>query len=120
MSTSEAVWLTIGFSAQALFTARFLVQWLASERKGESIIPLAFWYLSLTGGTLLLLYAVYREDPVIITGQAFGVIVYLRNLILIHRKPTNDGNRSGAPATVSMPEISDAASESQVNLRKAG
>ncbi|QDU59527.1 lipid-A-disaccharide synthase [Planctomycetes bacterium Pan216] len=86
MSLLEIIWLTVGFGGQALFSARFLVQWLASERKGESVIPIAFWYLSLSGGASLLAYAIYRQDPVIITGQAFGVIVYVRNLVLIHRK----------------------------------
>lgn len=113
MSNAEVFWLCVGFGAQALFTARFLVQWLASERKGESVIPLAFWYLSLTGGTMLLFYAIYREDPVIITGQAFGVVVYARNLILISRKRSMDND----PATVSLPETSNEASP---QLRKAG
>ena len=77
------MWLTVGFLGQALFTARFLVQWLASERKRESIVPVAFWWLSLLGGTALLSYAISRRDPVIITGQAMGLFVYVRNLMLV-------------------------------------
>jgi lipid-A-disaccharide synthase-like uncharacterized protein len=117
LSNAEIFWLCVGFSAQALFTARFLVQWLASERKGESVIPLAFWYLSLTGGVMLLLYAVYRKDPVIITGQAFGVVVYLRNLFLIGKKRGNESNEP--PATVSLPS-EGAEPALEAGLRKAG
>jgi len=73
-------WLALGFFAQALFTARFLVQWIASERAGRSVIPIAFWFFSIGGGGLLLVYALYRRDPVFIAGQAFGVFVYARNL----------------------------------------
>jgi lipid-A-disaccharide synthase-like uncharacterized protein len=73
-------WLALGFLAQALFTARFLVQWIASERAGKSVIPIAFWFFSIGGGLLLLVYALYRRDPVFIAGQAFGVFVYARNL----------------------------------------
>ena len=73
-------WLALGFFAQALFTARFLVQWIASERAGRSVIPIAFWFFSIGGGALLLVYALYRRDPVFIAGQAFGVFVYARNL----------------------------------------
>src|SRR6202163_3361638 len=73
-------WLALGFFAPALFTARFLVQWIASERAGRSVIPIAFWFFSIGGGALLLVYALYRRDPVFIAGQAFGVFVYARNL----------------------------------------
>ncbi len=78
-------WLTIGFLGQAFFTARFLVQWLASERKRDSVVPVAFWWLSLLGGGTLLAYAIARRDPVIITGQARGLVVYTRNLMLLAR-----------------------------------
>lgn len=78
-------WMTIGFLGQLLFSLRFLVQWLTSERRRESVVPLAFWYLSLAGGTVLLTYAIWRRDPVFITGQAAGLLVYVRNLWLIHR-----------------------------------
>jgi lipid-A-disaccharide synthase-like uncharacterized protein len=78
--------LALGFVAQGLFTARFLVQWIASERAGRSVVPLAFWFLSVAGGGLLLLYAIFRKDPVFIAGQAAGLVVYLRNLYLIYRE----------------------------------
>lgn len=82
----ETFWLALGFAAQALFASRFLVQWIASERVGRSIIPNAFWFLSLAGGLLLLTYAIYREDPVFILGQATGAFIYTRNLVLIYRE----------------------------------
>ncbi len=82
----ELIFLIIGFLGQGLFASRFIVQWILSEKKGESYIPLIFWYLSIFGGIGLLIYAIFRKDPVIITGQSFGIIVYLRNLILIYKK----------------------------------
>ena len=72
-----------GFVAQALFAARFIVQWIASERRRTSHVPVEFWYLSLTGGILMTIYGVFRRDPVIILGQAPALIVYIRNLMLI-------------------------------------
>jgi lipid-A-disaccharide synthase-like uncharacterized protein len=86
------LWLVVGFVGQALFGSRFLVQWIASERRGESVVPPAFWYLSLGGAALLLAYAVWRQDPVFILGQSFGFLVYTRNLVLIGRRA-----RAGAP-----------------------
>ena len=80
------LWLALGFAAQAMFASRFLVQWIASEKAGRSIIPDAFWYLSCGGGLLLLIYAVYRRDPVFIVGQGAGLFVYVRNLVLIRRR----------------------------------
>ena len=77
------IWIIIGFAGQALFSARFIVQWLASERVKRSIIPTAFWYFSLAGGVTLLAYAIHKQDPVFIAGQGLGLIVYLRNLYLI-------------------------------------
>jgi lipid-A-disaccharide synthase-like uncharacterized protein len=79
-------WLALGFTAQLLFSARFLVQWIASERVGRSVVPLAFWYLSIAGGGLLFIYAVWRKDPVFILGQATGMFIYSRNLYLISRE----------------------------------
>ena len=73
-------WVILGFVAQALFTMRFVVQWIASERAGRSVIPFAFWTFSLGGGTLLLVYALYRRDPVFIAGQALSTFIYIRNL----------------------------------------
>ena len=82
----EKFWLALGFSAQAVFASRFLVQWIASERAGRSIVPTAFWFLSMGGGLLLLTYAIYRKDPVFILGQASGLFIYSRNLILVFRE----------------------------------
>jgi lipid-A-disaccharide synthase-like uncharacterized protein len=79
-------WVILGFAAQGLFTMRFLVQWIASERAGRSVIPLAFWWFSIVGGVLLLGYALYRKDAVFILGQVFGVFVYLRNLHFVMRE----------------------------------
>ena len=84
-------WVALGFIAQAFFTMRFLVQWIASERVGKSVIPIAFWWCSIGGGLLLLVYALYRRDPVFIAGQAFGVFVYLRNLYFVLRERRTDG-----------------------------
>ena len=82
-SCDTLIWIIIGFAGQALFSARFIVQWLASERVKRSIIPTAFWYFSLAGGLTLLAYALHKQDPVFIAGQGLGLIVYLRNLYLI-------------------------------------
>tara|TARA_B100000963_G_C22337158_1_gene541306 strand:+ start:149 stop:445 length:297 start_codon:yes stop_codon:yes gene_type:complete len=91
LSSIEIIFLLIGFVGQGLFASRFIVQWIYSEKKGESYIPLVFWYLSIFGGMGLLTYAIFRKDPVIIVGQLFGIFIYLRNLILIYKK-TNEKN----------------------------
>ena len=78
-------WLVVGFFGQCLFSMRFLIQWLASEKQKKSVIPLSFWYFSLGGAVVLLTYAIYRKDPVFILGQSVGLIIYTRNLILIAR-----------------------------------
>ncbi len=88
-------WLALGFLAQGLFTARFLVQWIASERAGKSVIPIAFWFFSIGGGALLLVYALYRRDPVFIVGQAFGVFVYARNLYFELRDRRGEASTAG-------------------------
>ena len=85
--TTDHLWLGIGLLGQALFSARFLVQWIASERRKRSVVPLAFWYFSVGGGITLLGYAIYRRDPVFILGQSAGLVVYARNLWLIYRAP---------------------------------
>ena len=82
-NTDTLVWVIVGFVGQALFSMRFVVQWLASERLKRSIIPNAFWYFSLAGGVTLLAYAIHKRDPVFIAGQGLGLFVYLRNLYLI-------------------------------------
>jgi lipid-A-disaccharide synthase-like uncharacterized protein len=76
-------WVILGFVAQGFFTMRFVVQWIASERARRSVMPVAFWFFSIGGGVLLLIYALYRRDPVFIAGQALGLVVYLRNLYFI-------------------------------------
>jgi lipid-A-disaccharide synthase-like uncharacterized protein len=83
---TETIWLGIGFFGQALFFMRFLVQWIASEIKKRSVIPMAFWYFSFFGGLTLLVYAIYRRDPVFIIGQSTGSIIYIRNLQLVYRE----------------------------------
>jgi lipid-A-disaccharide synthase-like uncharacterized protein len=82
------IWLAIGFLGQAMFSMRFLIQWIYSERHRRSLIPVPFWYFSVAGGSLLLAYAIYRLDPVFIVGQAGGLLIYGRNLYFIHRQGT--------------------------------
>jgi lipid-A-disaccharide synthase-like uncharacterized protein len=82
----DTFWLIIGFLGQGLFSARFIVQWIKSERMKKSVIPLAFWYFSLGGGATLLAYAIHRQDPVFIVGQGTGLFIYLRNLYFIYRE----------------------------------
>ncbi len=78
-------WLVLGLVGQAMFSTRFLIQWIASERRKQSVVPLAFWWFSLAGGLCLLSYALFRADPVFILGQSAGMIVYFRNLVLLRR-----------------------------------
>ena len=82
----NTAWLVVGFAGQAAFSGRFIVQWLASEREGRSVVPVAFWFLSILGSVMLLAYALYRRDPVFALGQATGVLIYVRNLHLIRRE----------------------------------
>lgn len=81
--TQEIAWLAIGFTAQLMFSMRFIVQWIASERARRSIVPEMFWYFSMLGGAMLLAYAIYRGDPVFILGQAMGLLIYARNIYFI-------------------------------------
>jgi len=83
--TSETIWLVVGFTGQALFSMRFLLQWVKSEKAKRSIIPLEFWLFSLAGGATLLSYAVYKQDPVFIVGQLGGLFIYSRNLYFVLR-----------------------------------
>lgn len=82
----DTIWVGIGFLGQALFSMRFLWQWIRSEKSRRSVIPIEFWYFSIAGGVTLLAYAIYREDPVFIAGQAGGLVIYSRNLYLIARE----------------------------------
>ena len=92
------VWLAIGFLGQSLFSARFIVQWLVSEKRRKSVTPVAFWYFSLAGGVILLSYAIHRRDSVFMVGQATGLIVYVRNLMLITRG-RRDGEAGAVPTS---------------------
>ena len=85
-------WLAFGFLGQFFFFMRFLWQWIASERQGKSVIPVAFWYFSIVGSLILLTYAIYRLDPVFIVGQSTGTFIYVRNLILIYREKHGTGS----------------------------
>lgn len=84
--TNSTLWLVIGLIGQGIFSARFIIQWLVSEKEKRSVIPVAFWHLSLLGGVTLLFYAIYKQDPVFILGQSTGVFIYGRNLFLIYRE----------------------------------
>jgi len=90
-------WLALGLVAQLAFFSRFLVQWVASERAGRSIVPVAFWYLSLCGALMLLVYAIHRQDPVFVLGQSIGGFVYVRNLMLLKRRGATVTAAGGEP-----------------------
>ena len=90
LSSADIVILVIGFTGQTMFFMRFFVQWLYSEKHKRSLIPTAFWYFSLGGSSLLLIYAIIKRDPVFIVGQSTGFIIYIRNLILIKRERQNN------------------------------
>lgn len=99
--TTEQIWIATGLTGQLLFTGRFLVQWLSSERAGRSVVPPAFWYLSIAGGAILLSYAIWRRDPVFILGQSMGVGIYLRNLqfVVRERRQSREPLPSAAPVS---------------------
>ncbi|MGD9850783.1 MAG: lipid-A-disaccharide synthase N-terminal domain-containing protein [Nitrospirales bacterium] len=85
MSTTEMIWVGIGFIGQSLFFSRWLIQWVVSERKSESQIPVSFWYMSLIGSVIVLAYAIHKFDPVFMVGQGVGTLVYIRNIMLLHQ-----------------------------------
>ena len=87
----DAWWLVVGFGGQLLFMARFVIQWFVSEKQQKSVIPVSFWYFSILGALVLLVYAVHRRDPVFIVGQLLGVMIYLRNLHLIRLERARAG-----------------------------
>ena len=95
----DTIWLIVGFMGQAWFSARFLVQWVSSERRKRSVVPLAFWYFSVGGGATLLAYAIHRQDPVFIVGQFAGLFIYLRNLQLIYRQRRTEAAGSAGGQT---------------------
>ncbi|MEQ8234677.1 MAG: lipid-A-disaccharide synthase N-terminal domain-containing protein [Gammaproteobacteria bacterium] len=84
--TTEQIWVAVGLSGQLLFSARWLVQWITSERRRRSVIPVAFWYFSVAGSLTLLAYALYRMDPVFILGHVANSVIYVRNLVLLMRE----------------------------------
>ncbi len=90
-------WIILGFVAQFLFMMRFMVQWIASERVGRSIVPVAFWFFSVGGGALLFVYALQRQDPVFIAGQGLGLLIYFRNLWLIFKEKKREGLEAAPP-----------------------
>lgn len=90
--TTDQFWIALGFLGQGLFTSRMLVQWWASERAGRSVVPVTFWLLSLVGAGIILAYAIYKRDPVIIVGQSTGLFVYIRNLQLMRRRRQNESD----------------------------
>ena len=94
--TRELVWLAIGFMAQLMFSMRFILQWIASERAKRSIVPETFWYFSFGGGAMLLAYAIYRSDPVFILGQAMGLFIYARNIQMIWQEKARSEAGKGA------------------------
>ncbi|MBA3686683.1 MAG: lipid-A-disaccharide synthase N-terminal domain-containing protein [Planctomycetes bacterium] len=96
--SADTLWLAFGWAAQALFTARFLVQWLAAERAGAAVVPPAFWWLSLCGGVALGIYFLKRHDPVGVVGQMAPVAIYVRNLFLHYRKQKADAGIGATPA----------------------
>jgi lipid-A-disaccharide synthase-like uncharacterized protein len=97
---SSGVWLAIGFLGQALFSGRFIIQWIVSEKRRKSVTPVAFWYFSIAGGVILLAYAIHRRDKVFMVGQATGLIVYVRNLMLIVRaRRSDDADTVPTPST---------------------
>lgn len=79
-------WIAFGLFGQSMFFLRFLIQWIASEQKKQSVIPVSFWFFSIIGGLILLIYAIQRKDPVFIIGQSTGSVIYIRNLVLIYKK----------------------------------
>lgn len=103
-----SVWIAVGFAGQAMFSMRFLIQWLSSERARRSVIPVAFWYFSLAGGSILLAYAIWRQDPVFIVGQGAGLLIYSRNLYFIHRERLQRA-LAGPEGTETTPSVSGGA-----------
>ena len=91
----EFWWVVFGVGGQLMFSARFVIQWIASEKAGRSLIPIAFWYFSIAGGAILFTYAVYRGDPVFIMGQSIGLFIYVRNLWLIKTEKKNNADAKG-------------------------
>ena len=92
VTNPEKLMIIVGFAGQGLLAMRFILQWLSSEKQAKSVIPVAFWYFSIGGGAVLLLYAIWRQDPVIICGQGLGLFIYLRNSYFIRRDRSKDAS----------------------------
>ncbi len=99
-SVTEKSWLGVGFAAQLMFTMRFIVQWIASERARRSIVPETFWYFSMVGGAMLFAYAIYRLDPVFMLGQGMGLLIYGRNIYFIRTHQKSEAQASAAARSV--------------------
>ena len=99
-SATEKTWLAVGFLAQLMFSMRFIVQWIASERARRSIVPETFWYFSVVGGAMLFAYAIYRLDPVFILGQGMGLVIYGRNIYFIRTHHKSEARRGAAAPSV--------------------
>lgn len=116
MPMEEIIWVSIGLGGQAMFSMRFIIQWIVSEKKRDSVVPIAFWYFSLGGATILLSYGIWRADPVIILGQSTGFVIYLRNLYFIHKRKhadldvaNPDGDGMAGEAATSEDAVDDSA-----------
>jgi lipid-A-disaccharide synthase-like uncharacterized protein len=95
LDDTPIAWLILGLGGQALFSCRFLIQWIASERRKQSVVPRTFWWFSIGGGLCLLTYATLKQDPVFMLGQSAGLIVYLRNIILLRKEQPTAGGAAG-------------------------
>ena len=89
----EKIMIVVGFAGQGLFAMRFIIQWLSSEKQAKSVIPIAFWYFSIGGGSVLFLYAIWRQDLVFMSGQGLGLFIYLRNLYFVRRSRVSMGGK---------------------------
>lgn len=95
-NATDLAWLIVGLFAQIMFSLRFILQWVSSEKEKRSVIPPAFWWFSLFGGLTLFAYGLHRREPVLILGQAMGVVIYARNIVLIHRSQREQAGPSVA------------------------
>lgn len=95
--SADDIWIAVAFIGPILFSMRFVVQWIVSEKKKTSVVPVSFWYYSIAGGAILFAYALHKQDPVFIAGQGLGLIIYLRNLYFIHVKSKKDTTAAESP-----------------------
>jgi lipid-A-disaccharide synthase-like uncharacterized protein len=117
--TNEQIWIAFGLTGQLLFTARFVVQWLSSEREKRSVVPRSFWYFSLGGSLMLLVYAIYKQDIVFTIGQSSGLFIYVRNLQLIRNESKRVAQQKTADSPETVPMNADRPVASTVQQRKA-